>query len=122
MPREIESFGAAVMDRDDDLPDLNTVIANKGREPKAKAPKPQASPAPQATPEPPVRVEKPKPQTQFNADPPGIVVGEGEQIYNVHFQWCGLEGTYQIPAKTEADAIEILVGHFRKRCKVVVGG
>lgn len=114
MAREIESFGTAVMDRDDDLPDLDTVIAKRGGEPK----KTKAQPAPVAVaPKP----KPPKPASQF-ADPPGIEVKPGETLFKVWFQWAGIEGTYQVPAKTEAEALDILAGHFRKRCKVVVGG
>lgn len=112
--REIEPHGTAVLNRDDDLPDLDQVV--RGADAPRKAPK--TKPVASAVPKPKTMPAADAKESRF-ANPPGFVLAEGQKAFRVSVQWMGVEGVYDVAAKTEAEAIEVLVGHFRQRCKVV---
>ena len=91
--------------------DLDELLAKKPSVPKSK-PKPK----------PPSKLSAPRPaentESRFG-NPPSMTVAPGETVFRVEFAWAGIGGFYDVPAKSEADAIEIIVGHFRRRCKIV---
>ncbi len=106
MVAEIQKSAVGADESDMDLDDL---LAKKPSVPKSKPKPPPKQPA-----------AKPVENTEDRfGNPPGMIVAPGETVFKVEFAWAGIGGFFDVPAKTEAEAIEILVGHFRRRCKIV---